>query len=70
MPPDNANALGAHEPNERADRRKSIWSVGEPWRWLYFTFFLLLKARGLAVDTRNVKDFDYLDVAVANPWVA
>ena len=55
MPPDNANALGAHEPNERADRgdsgaradrRESIWSVGEPWRWLYFTFFLLLMGIG------------------------
>ena len=55
MPPDNANALGAHEPNERAgpkdsgaraDRRESIWSVGEPWRWLYFTFFLLLMSIG------------------------
>ena len=64
MPPDNANALGAHEPNERAgpresgatsdrrdsgagaDRRESIWSVGEPWRWLYFTFFLLLMGVG------------------------
>ena len=28
------------------------------------------KARGLTVATRNVKDFDYLDVAVANPWAA
>lgn len=28
------------------------------------------KARGLAVATRNVKDFDYLDIAVANPWAA
>ena len=28
------------------------------------------KARGLAIATRNVKDFDYLDVAVANPWTA
>ena len=55
MPPDNANALGAHEPDERAgpkdsgaraDRRESIWSVGEPWRWLYFTFFLLLMSIG------------------------
>ena len=55
MPPDNANALGAHKPNERAgpresgaraDRRESIWSVGEPWRWLYFTFFLLLMGIG------------------------
>ena len=30
----------------RADRRESIWSVGEPWRWLYFTFFLLLMGIG------------------------
>lgn len=28
------------------------------------------KARGLTVATRNVKDFDYLDVAVVNPWSA
>ncbi len=28
------------------------------------------KARGLTVATRNVKDFDYLDIAVANPWTA
>ncbi len=53
MPPDNANAQHAHEPSERADRRiwsaerrESIWSVGEPWRWLYFTFFLLLMGLG------------------------
>ena len=53
MPPDNANAQHAHEPGERADRRiwsaerrESIWSVGEPWRWLYFTFFLLLMGLG------------------------
>ena len=53
MPPDNANAQHAHEPSERADRRiwssdrrESIWSVGEPWRWLYFTFFLLLMGAG------------------------
>ncbi len=30
----------------RGDRRESIWSVGEPWRWLYFTFFLLLMGAG------------------------
>ena len=46
MPPDNANTQHAHEPIERADRRESIWSVGEPWRWLYFTFFLLLMGMG------------------------
>ena len=53
MPPDNANAQHAHDPSERADRRiwsadrrESIWSVGEPWRWLYFTFFLLLMSLG------------------------
>ena len=46
MPPDNANTQHAHEPSERADRRESIWSVGEPWRWLYFTFFLLLMGGG------------------------
>ena len=28
------------------------------------------KAQGLTVATRNVKDFDYLDIAVANPWTA
>ncbi len=46
MQPDNANARHAHEPAERADRRESIWSVGEPWRRLYFTFFLLLMGAG------------------------
>ncbi len=46
MPPDNANAQHVHEPGGRADRRESIWSVGEPWRWLYFTFFLLLMSLG------------------------
>ena len=25
-------------------------------------------ARGLAIATRNVKDFDYLDIGVVNPW--
>ena len=46
MPPNNANDQHAHEPAERADRRESIWSVGEPWRWLYFTCFLLLMGGG------------------------
>ena len=58
MPPDNANAndrdayestaTGRFAENRggRADRRESIWSVGEPWRWLYFTFFLLLMSVG------------------------
>ena len=58
MPPDNANAndRDAYESaattrlienrGGRADRRESIWSVGEPWRWLYFTFFLLLMGVG------------------------
>ncbi len=58
MPPDNANAndRDAYESvattrliesrGGRGDRRESIWSVGEPWRWLYFTFFLLLMGLG------------------------
>ena len=58
MPPDNANAndRDAYESaattrlienrGGRGDRRESIWSVGEPWRWLYFTFFLLLMGSG------------------------
>ena len=53
MPPDNTNAQHTQGPSERADRRtwsadrrESIWSVGEPWRWLYFTFFLLLMGAG------------------------
>ena len=58
MPPDNANAndRDAYESaattrlienrGGRAERRESIWSVGEPWRWLYFTFFLLLMGLG------------------------
>ena len=46
MPPDNANTQHIQGPSERADRRESIWSVGEPWRWLYFTFFLLLMGMG------------------------
>ncbi len=33
----------------RSDRRESIWSVNERWRWLYFTFFLLLMGAGSAV---------------------
>ena len=49
MPPDNANVRHAQDPRERADRRESIWSVGEPWRWLYFTFFLLLMGAGSAL---------------------
>ena len=36
----------APEPAQRSDRRESIWSVSERWRWLYFTFFLLLLAGG------------------------
>ena len=31
------------------DRRESIWSVNERWRWLYFTFFLLLMGAGSAL---------------------
>ena len=53
MPPENTNAQHTQGPGERtdrriwsADRRESIWSVGEPWRWLYFTFFLLLMGAG------------------------
>ena len=53
MPPDNTNAQHIQGPGERAERsiwsaerRESIWSVGEPWRWLYFTFFLLLMSLG------------------------
>ena len=30
-------------------RRESIWSVNEQWRWLYFTFFLLLMGASSAV---------------------
>ncbi len=33
----------------RIDRRESIWSVNERWRWLYFTFFLLLMGASSAV---------------------
>ena len=36
----------APESAERPDRRESIWSVSERWRWLYFTFFLLLLGGG------------------------
>ena len=32
----------APENGGTAERRESIWSVNERWRWLYFTFFLLL----------------------------
>ncbi len=46
MPPDDANA---QETIERPDRRESIWSVSERWRWLYFTFFLLLMGGGSAL---------------------
>ena len=37
------------ESAERSDRRESIWSVSERWRWLYFTFFLLLLGGGSAL---------------------
>ena len=30
-------------------RRESIWSVNEQWRWLYFTFFLLLMGASSAL---------------------
>ena len=33
----------------QSDRRESIWSVNERWRWLYFTFFLLLMGAGSAL---------------------
>ncbi len=46
MPPDDANA---QVPVERSARRESIWSVSERWRWLYFTFFLLLMGGGSAL---------------------
>ena len=36
----------APESAERPDRRESIWSVSERWRWLYFTSFLLLLTGG------------------------
>ena len=41
MPPNDAP-----ESAERPDRRESIWSVSERWRWLYFTSFLLLLTGG------------------------
>ena len=44
MPPDDAP-----ESAERPDRRESIWSVSERWRWLYFAFFLLLLGGGSAL---------------------
>ncbi len=39
----------APEPAQRSDRRESIWSVNERWRWLYFTFFLALLTGGSAL---------------------
>ena len=39
----------APESAERPDRRESIWSVSERWRWLYFAFFLLLLGGGSAL---------------------
>ena len=53
MPPDNANAQHIQGPGERTDR--SIWSGGEPWRWLYFTFFLLLISLGSALVEASSK---------------
>ena len=44
MPPNDAP-----ESAERPDRRESIWSVSERWRWLYFAFFLLLLGGGSAL---------------------
>ena len=44
MPPNDAP-----ESAERSDRRESIWSVSERWRWLYFAFFLLLLGGGSAL---------------------
>ena len=37
-----ADAAIAPESAASAERRESIWSVSERWRWLYFAFFLLL----------------------------
>ena len=37
-----ADAAFAPESAASAERRESIWSVSERWRWLYFAFFLLL----------------------------
>ena len=45
MPPNN----DAQEFAVRPDRRESIWSVSERWRWLYFAFFLLLLGGGSAL---------------------
>ena len=45
MPPND----DAPESAERPDRRESIWSVSERWRWLYFAFFLLLLGGGSAL---------------------
>ena len=36
-----ADAFAPHSA-VNAERRESIWSVNERWRWLYFAFFLLL----------------------------
>ena len=37
-----ADAALAPESASNAERRESIWSVNERWRWLYFASFLLL----------------------------
>lgn len=37
-----ADAALAPESAANAERRESIWSVNERWRWLYFASFLLL----------------------------
>jgi len=39
----------APENGGTAERRESIWSVNERWRWLYFTFFLLLMSGSSAL---------------------
>ena len=39
----------AQENGGTAERRESIWSVNERWRWLYFTFFLLLMSGSSAL---------------------
>ena len=44
MPPNETHM----EEIRQSDRRESIWSVNERWRWLYFTFFLLLMGAGSA----------------------
>ena len=44
MPP-----ADAAESADRPDRRESIWSVSERWRWLYFASFLPLLAGGSAL---------------------